>query len=140
MVDQSTNRGAPARLGVVRCEQRSNSQDARDPATRLVGRPAREGEQQNPSGIGAARNQVRHAVRKRVRLARPRTRDHQQRRIKRSAILAGAIQHRLLPRLVQRLQLGRKLGAPSLAGRVRHGASGALPGKLPAIEVPLRVG
>ena len=62
------------------------------PSGHLVGRPAREGHQQDAAGVGATHHQMRHPVRQRVGLARAGAGDDQQRprRLFARAMLGGA--------------------------------------------------
>jgi hypothetical protein len=87
-------------------------QDAPHAPPHLVGRAAREGEQQNARRVGAVGDQMRHAVRQRVGLARAGAGDHQQgRRRVRTRTPVHAMHHRrALRRIEPRERIGRDRG------------------------------
>jgi hypothetical protein len=86
--------------------------DPFDPAGHLLGRAARECEQQNAPRVGPAKDQMSDATRERVGLARARAGDNQERSSRRRAVVGRHIESdRGALRLVQALEVGRFLHA-----------------------------
>ena len=92
--------------------------DPFDPAGHLLGRAARECEQQNAPRVGPAKDQMSDAMRERVGLARARAGDDQERSSRRRAVVGRHIESdRGALRLVQALEVGRFLHARLISAR-----------------------